>query len=105
METEEKYLNESTKKEFPLDILKRIKGMTARNGHTSARILASETIKNKRMADTYKGIEMVENFFGYMPKGLSETKHTIDKMLWDYAKKKLYQWSRCIYGILNHETI
>jgi len=87
MKIEEKYIGEAKMKEFPLDVLKKIQQMTDRNDHSSARILAAKTIKNKKMADAYEGIEKVENFFGYTPEGLSQTKYKIDKMMWDYAKK------------------
>jgi hypothetical protein len=82
----DKYLVEGVK-EFPKDILKKIKQMTNRNDHNGARILLAKTIRNKRMLEAYQGIEMTSNFFGDMPRGLMDTRYAIDQIMWNYVKQ------------------
>jgi hypothetical protein len=86
MKKEEKYLTEGRQKEFPPNIITKIRQLTKVNDHGGARVLAAKNMKNKRFLNAYEGLDKVYGYFGYLPRGLSDVRYEIDQAFFEYIK-------------------
>lgn len=61
--------------------VREITQLTQSNNHTEARLKACELIKETELQKQYKAVETLQNFFGYLPHGLGQTRDELDRRL------------------------
>jgi hypothetical protein len=74
-------------KEFPIDVLKKIENLTDDNDHQAARILLAKTMRDKKLLSAYEGIKAIQDFYGHLPRELSQLRYDIDKKMFERVKK------------------
>jgi len=72
----------------PSDI-KHVAKMTDINDHTAARTHLARVIKEKKLASAYEAIETIQEYFGHLPRGLSDVRYEMDKRLKAILQKKV----------------
>ncbi len=71
-------------------LIKKLKGMTARNDHTGAYILIStEILKNKKLVKIFKAIEDITNVEGHLQHNLSKYNYDKYQEMMNLVKAKL----------------
>ena len=63
--------------------------LTDYNDHTGARIEGAKILKDKKLEDVFKAIEVIHSYFGHLPSSLSTIRSEMDKKMFAIAKKKL----------------
>ena len=99
-----------TLKEMRLDLqeaeagkteLQYIRAKTASNNHFEARrYIADRILKDKKLADTYKSLEMIHNTYGSMiGNDAIQLRQRLEKMLMSDLKRKVKNWD-AVYSAL-----
>jgi len=99
-----------TLKEMRLDLqeaeagkteLQYIRAKTANNDHfESRRYIADKILRDKKLADTYKSLEMIHNTYGSMiGNDAIQLRQRLEKMLMSDLKRKVKNWD-AVYSAL-----
>ena len=99
-----------TLKEFRIDLqeaeasksdLQYIRAKTANNSHFEARrYIADKILKDKKLADAYKSLEMIHNTYGSIIGNDAITlRQRLEKMMVNDLKKKIQNWD-AVYSAL-----
>ena len=99
-----------TLKEMRLDLqeaeagkteLQYIRAKTASNNHFEARrYIADRILRDKKLADTYKSLEMIHNTYGSMiGNDAIQLRQRLEKMLMSDLKRKVKNWD-AVYSAL-----
>jgi hypothetical protein len=99
-----------TLKEFKRDLqeavatkqdIQYIEAKTATNNHFEARrYIADKILKDKKLADAYKALEMIHVTYGRIIGGDAVTlRQRLEKMMYDDLKRKVSNWSD-VHGAL-----
>src|SRR5210317_76637 len=78
-----------------------IEAKTATNNHFEARrYIADKILKDKKLADAYKALEMIHVTYGRIIGGDAVTlRQRLEKMMYDDLKRKVSNWSD-VHGAL-----
>ena len=85
----QKFMNEADDT-FQFDkVIAKIQRATNDNAHThSWIILATEILKDKKLADAFRAIQSVSDYFGHTPSGLIDTRMELGKIAMEHVKEK-----------------
>jgi len=78
-----------------------IEAKTATNNHFEARrYIADKILKDKKLADAYKSLEMIHVTYGrYIGSDAITLRQRLEKMMYDDLKRKVSNWSD-VHGAL-----
>jgi len=81
--------------------LQYIRAKTAGNNHFEARrYIADKILKDKKLADAYKSLEMIHDTYGrYIGNDAITLRQRLEKMMIDDLKKKIQNWD-AVYSAL-----
>jgi hypothetical protein len=72
----------------PQAFLVRIEDLTYQNDHTGARLLIAHHYKLKSFVKAYEAVEALHKFFGHVPDHLSQTRQSLDNILFDSIRRE-----------------
>jgi hypothetical protein len=81
--------------------LQYIRAKTASNNHFEARrYIADKILKDKKLADAYKSLEMIHDTYGrYIGNDAITLRQRLEKMMIDDLKRKIQNWD-AVYSAL-----
>tara|TARA_B100001996_G_scaffold135355_1_gene103043 strand:+ start:210 stop:524 length:315 start_codon:yes stop_codon:yes gene_type:complete len=75
------------KKELGSAYIEKIRLLTQRNNHTTARLELAKQMKNKMFIDIYEGMIKIQDAYGSFPMDLGKFRQKMDNQLFKAAKQ------------------